>query len=157
FRAGIYADSPPPIFDLRDVHIAGINLTLHMQPYTLSSPSSLGYGFTARLEGVDADAGPDPANTSYLYMDPTDPLVSKFYVRLGAASQRGALRTLDEGPRAASGLPARGAIGGGGAEVSPPTGRRARYQVALTDIKLDRLAQLPAEWARKDFVANTLE
>jgi hypothetical protein len=157
FRAGIYADSPPPIFDLRDVHIAGINLTLHMQPYSLSSPSSLGYGFTARLEGVDADAGPDPANTSYLYMDPTDPLVSKFYVRLGVASQRGTLRILDEGPRATFRLPARGAIGGGGAEVYPPVGRRARYQLALTDIVLDRLAQLPAAWARKDYVANTLE
>jgi TamB, inner membrane protein subunit of TAM complex len=157
FRAGIYADAPPPIFDLRDVHIAGINLTLHMQPYSQSTATSIGYAFTARLEGVDADAGSDPANTSYLYMDPTDPLVSKFYVRLGVTSQRGTLRILDEGPRATFRLPARGAIGGGGAEVYPPAGRRARYQLQLTDIVLDRLAQLPAEWARKDFVANTLE
>lgn len=157
FRAGISADAPPPIFDLRDIHIAGLNLTLHMQPYSLSRPTSVGYGFTARLEGVDVDAGTDPANDSYLYMDPTDPLVAKFYVRLGVSARRGTVRILDEGPRQAFRLPARGAIGGGGAEVYPPAGRSARYQLSLADIRLDRLAQLPAEWARRDFVANTLE
>ncbi|HMG54191.1 MAG TPA: hypothetical protein VK601_11925, partial [Kofleriaceae bacterium] len=120
FRAGIYADSPPPIFDLRDIHIAGLNLTLHMQPYSMSRPSAAGYGFSARLEGVDVDAGADPANTSYLYMDPTDPLVAKFYVRLAVTARRGTMRILDEGPRATFRLPARGAIGGGGAEVYPP-------------------------------------
>jgi hypothetical protein len=130
FRAGIYADSPPPIFDLRDIHIAGLNLTLHMSPYTLSAPGDIGYGFTARLEGVDVDAGTDPANTSYLYMDPTDPLVAKFYVRLAVTAQRGTVRILDEGPRAAFRLPARGAIGGGGAEIYPPPARTARYEIA---------------------------
>src|SRR5215475_5622925 len=157
FRAGITANAPPPIFDLRDIHIAGLNLTLHMSPYTLSPPSSLGYGFTARLEGVDVDAGTDPANSSYLYMDATDPLVPKFYVRIAVTARRGTVRILDQGPRAAFRLPARGAIGGGGAEVYPPAGRSARYQLSLADIRLDRLAQLPAQWARRDFVANTLE
>ncbi|HEX8110108.1 MAG TPA: hypothetical protein VF516_20400, partial [Kofleriaceae bacterium] len=38
-----------------------------------------------------------------------------------------------------------------------PPGRTARYQLSLADIRLDRLAQLPAQWARRDFVANTLE
>ena len=33
FRAGIYADAPPPIFDLRDIHIEHLNLTVHMAPY----------------------------------------------------------------------------------------------------------------------------
>ncbi|HEX3764232.1 MAG TPA: translocation/assembly module TamB domain-containing protein [Kofleriaceae bacterium] len=157
FRAGITAETPPPIFDLRDMHVAGLNLTLHMAPYSLPAPTQVGYGFTARLEGVDVDAGADPANTSYLYMDPTDPLVAKFYVRLAVAARRGTVRILDEGPRTAFRLPARGAIGGGGAEVYPPPGRTARYQLSLADIKLDRLAQLPAQWARRDFVANSLE
>jgi hypothetical protein len=157
FRAGITAETPPPIFDLRDIHVAGLNLTLHMSPYTLAQPTSVGYGFTARLEGVDVDAGSEPANSSYLYMDPTDPLVAKFYVRLAVAARRGTVRILDEGPRAAFRLPARGAIGGLGAEIYPPAGRRARYQLSLADIRLDRLAQLPAQWARRDFVANTLE
>src|SRR5262249_4178980 len=40
---------------------------------------------------------------------------------------------------------------------SPPAGREAKHQIAVTDIRLNRLAQLPTEWPRKDFVANTLE
>ncbi|HEX8109351.1 MAG TPA: hypothetical protein VF516_16580, partial [Kofleriaceae bacterium] len=92
FRAGITAGDPPPIFDLRDIHIAGLNLTLHMSPYTSARSPSIGYGFTARLEGVDVDASTDPANSSYLYMDATDPLVAKFYVRLAAAARRGTVR-----------------------------------------------------------------
>src|SRR5690606_23175806 len=38
-----------------------------------------------------------------------------------------------------------------------PPGRKAEYQLGLVDVKLDRLAQLPTEWPRKDVVANTLE
>ncbi|HEY0986773.1 MAG TPA: translocation/assembly module TamB domain-containing protein [Kofleriaceae bacterium] len=158
FRAGIFADAPPPIFDLRDIHIAGLNLTLHMQPYSVRKPEHIGYAFTARLEGVDVDAGPDPSNNSYLYMDPSDPLVAKFYVRLGVAAKRAMVRIIDEGPRTAFRLPGRGSLGGADAGESYPTrDRKADYELVLTDIKLDRLAQLPSEWARHDFVANTLE
>jgi hypothetical protein len=160
FRAGIYADAPPPIFDLRDIHIAGLNLTLHMAPSQGATPDQIGYGFTGRLEDVDVDAGPDPANNSYLYMDPTDPLVAKFYVRLTVAAKRGTVGIVDTGPRSAFRLPRLGAAGAAGAagdEVYPPKGRSAWYTLAVTDIKLDRLAQLPGEWARHDFVANTLE
>jgi hypothetical protein len=151
FRAGIYADSPPPIFDLRDIHIEGLNLTLHMAPYGVSQAGSTGYAFTARLEGVDVDTGTDPANNSYLYMDATDPLIGKFYVRLSVAAKRGLVRINDEGPRMAFQLPA------GAADFVLPRQRRARYQLALADIKLARLAQLPSAWANRDFVANTLE
>jgi hypothetical protein len=59
FRAGIYADAPPPIFDLRDIHIEHLNLTVHMAPYapngTLKS-GAIGFAMTARLEDVNADA-----------------------------------------------------------------------------------------------------
>jgi hypothetical protein len=158
FRAGIFADAPPPIFDLRDIHIAGLNLTLHMQPSEVSKPEEIEYGFTARLEGVDVDAGADPANNAYLYMDPTDPLIAKFYVRLGVTARRGTVRILDRGPRASFRLPGRGPLGGLAiGESYPPRDRTAYYELALTDIKLDRLAQLPTEWGRHDFVANTLE
>ena len=54
FRAGIYADKPPPKFDLRDVHIKNVNLTVH-----LARPRQerrVGYGLAARIEGVDVDA-----------------------------------------------------------------------------------------------------
>ncbi|HEX2687231.1 MAG TPA: translocation/assembly module TamB domain-containing protein [Kofleriaceae bacterium] len=158
FRAGIYADAPPPIFDLRDIHIAGLNLTLHMAPSSGDTPDQISYGFVGRLEGVDVDAGTDPANHSYLYMDPTDPLVAKFYVRLGVTAKRGTVRIIDAGPRSAFRLPR---LGPGGAttdeEVWPPADRKKWYELTLTDIKLDRLAQLPGEWAHHNFVANTLE
>jgi hypothetical protein len=154
FRAGIYADAPPPIFDLRDMHVAGLNLTMHMSPYQLSQPDQIGYGFTGRLEGVDVDAGPDPQNNSYLYMNATDPLVAKFYVRLGVTAKRGTIAILDDGPRATFRLPPPASPGG---EAYPPKPRNPLYTLTLTDIKLDRLAQLPGEWARHNFVANTLE
>ncbi|MEJ7603794.1 MAG: hypothetical protein WKG01_38265, partial [Kofleriaceae bacterium] len=159
FRAGIYADSVPPIFDLRDIHVHGLNVTVHMQPYSVDKPDRAGYAMTGRLEGVDIDANPDPklrTNDSFVYMDSTDPLVAKFYLRLGVTAKRGTIRILDEGPRDAFRLPYVGKAGGK-LEVFPPEGRKPEYQVALSDIKLNRLAQMPGEWARHDFVANTLE
>jgi hypothetical protein len=86
----------------------------------------------ARLEGVEVDAGASPANSSYLYVDSADPLIPKFYVRLEASVPRGSL------------------------ELAIPQLHRT-ITIAVTDIKLGRLAQLPNRWARKDFIANTLE
>ncbi|HWU89126.1 MAG TPA: hypothetical protein VN253_17795, partial [Kofleriaceae bacterium] len=151
FRAGIFADSAPPIFDLRDIHVEDLNLTVHFTPYEASSKDHIAYATTARLEGVEVDAGPNPKNDTFLYMDPVDPLVAKFYVRLGVTAKRGVVQINDEGPRGSFRLPATPA------EVYPPVGRVAPYQITLTEIRLDRLAQLPTEWPRKDFVANTLE
>jgi hypothetical protein len=157
FRAGIYADAPPPIFDLRDIHIAGLNLTLHMQPYSMTAHDQIGYAFTGRLEGVDVDAGPDPANNAYLYMDPTDPLVAKFYVRLSVAAKRARICILDEGARSAFRLPPPGPLGADALDICRPPSRLPLYTFELADIKLNRLAQLPNAWAGHDFVANTLE
>ncbi len=152
FRAGIYADPAPPIFDLRDIHIQNMNVTIHMNPYSFTpGEKTTGFVTTARLEGVDVDAGPEPKNDSYVYMDSIDPLVAKFYVRLNVTAKRGNLRLWDEGGRATFRLPA------GGSEHYPPEGRKAEYEIGLTDIQLHRLAQLPGEWPRHDFVANTLE
>ncbi|MBS1119265.1 MAG: hypothetical protein H6Q90_1493 [Deltaproteobacteria bacterium] len=153
FRAGIYADSAPPIFDLRDIHVQNLNLTIHMTPSPFRpGEKSTKYGTTARLEGVDVDAGPEPKNDSYLYMDPIDPLVAKFYVRLNVTARTGTLRLWDEGARSTFRLPYPGE-----SETYPPQGRKAEYEIKLADIKLHRLAQLPGEWPRHDFVANTLE
>jgi hypothetical protein len=177
FRDGISADSPPPIFDLRDIHIQGLNLTLHMAPSTGATPEQVEYGFTGRLENVNVDVDRNPADNSYLYMDPTDPLIAKFYVRLVVAAERASIRILDQGPRSAFRLPAVSPLGHPRTlaeramvavikqqhvlehsfEAYPPPGRTALYTLELTDIKLDRLAQLPGDWARHDFVANTLE
>ena len=162
FRAGITAEAPPPIFDIRDIHIRDLNLTVHMKPYSVKGNDQMGYAFAARLEGVNVDAEGLGATApggrglqSYLYMDPTDPLIAKFYVRLAVAARKGAIRILDEGPRAAFRMPFAGPAMT--PEVYPPAGRVAAYALALVDVKLNRLAQVPTEWPKHDFVANTLE
>ncbi|MEO8844150.1 MAG: translocation/assembly module TamB domain-containing protein [Kofleriaceae bacterium] len=178
FRAGIYADAPPPIFDLRDIHVEHVNLTVHMAPYTLKD-GAIGFGMTARLEDVNADAastgllgigpaleqiakGRDPVlamapvfeahDDNYLHMDATDPLVAKFYVRLALRASHGRVRVFDEGPRSAFGLPI--ARGSGTLWAK---GRNAMYDIELSEVVLNRLAQMPTDWAHKDYVANTLE
>ncbi|HUJ58495.1 MAG TPA: translocation/assembly module TamB domain-containing protein [Kofleriaceae bacterium] len=148
FRAGIYADSAPPTFDLRDVHVDNLNVTVHVAPWT-NKDGTVGFGLTARVEGVDIDAGPTPRRDAYLYDDPRDPLANKFYVRFGLRGKQGAVRIMDEGPRAAFRIPRAGETWG--------AGRHARYAVAVTDVDIARLAQLPTEWPRKDYVANSLE
>ncbi|MEO8550066.1 MAG: translocation/assembly module TamB domain-containing protein, partial [Kofleriaceae bacterium] len=178
FRAGIYADAPPPIFDLRDIHIEHLNLTVHMAPYK-NTDGSIGYGMTARLEDVNADAastgltgvgaaleqiaqGRDPVlamapvfkahDDNYLHMDATDPLVAKFYVRLALRGGHGRVRVFDEGPRLTFQLPIAHGTNGPWA-----VGRKAMYDIELSEVVLRRLAQMPTEWAHKDYVANTLE
>jgi hypothetical protein len=160
FRAGITAEAPPPIFDIRDIHIRDLNLTIHMKPYSVKGDDQMGYTFAARLEGVNVDADglgeKDGRGTqSYLYMDPTDPLIAKFYVRLAVGAKKGAIRILDEGPRAAFRMPFAGPTMT--PESYPPAGRNAGYALDLVDVKLNRLAQVPTEWPKRDFVANTLE
>lgn len=153
FRAGLSASSAPPIFDLRDIHIEDLNLTFHMNPYV--EDGRFGFVTTIRMEGVDVDAGPTRRNDSYLYMDGRDPLVAKFYVRLGVTAKRGKVRVFDEGPREAFRIPSHATSLE--REAYPPPGRTARYEVNLADVRLNRLAQLPTEWPRKNYVANTLE
>ncbi len=154
FRAGIYAGSSPPVFDLRDIHIDNLNLTVHMKPYSLGDPERIGYAFTGRLLGVNVDSDRSKlANDSYLYMNPTDPLVAKFYVRLAVTAREAKVRILDEGPRTSFQMPSRVV---GSPTVVPPD-RSAQYEIGLTDIQLRRLAQMPTEWARRNYVANTLE
>ncbi len=135
FRAGITAEAPPPIFDIRDIHIRDLNLSIHMKPYSVKGTDMIGYSFAARLEGVNVDAEgrgaaedpDDPTNRglqSYLYMDPTDPLIPKFYVRLAVGARKGFVRILDEGPRGAFRMPFAGPTTT--PETYPPTGRVAR-------------------------------
>jgi len=165
FRAGIYADSPPPVFDLRDIHIKDLDLYVNFKPYQPEEAPAdhIGFGLSAHLERVSIDAKPDAngayKNDSYLYMDPTDPLVAKFYVRLDVDAPRGRLRILDEGPRTAFRLPYPDPIAGATLSVAAPVAkaREAKYDLGVTDVRLGRLAQLPTEWPRHDFVANTLE
>ena len=160
FRAGIYADSAPPVFDLRDIHIKNLDLYANFRPYQPENtgPETIGYSFTGHLEHVNVDADEDAAkrtNDSYLYMDPTDPLIAKFYVRLAVSSPKGLLRINDEGPRTSFRMPL--LPDPRMAPVYPPRDRLARYDIGLVDVKLNRLAQLPTKWPSHDFIANTLE
>lgn len=150
FRAGIYADSPPPVFDLRDIHIEGMNLTVHVSP-SANADGTVEYGMAARLEDVDVAPRADD-DGAYLYFNGADPLVQKFYVRLAAKATQGHVRVLDRGPRAAFRIP-----GPGETKYRWGEGRKDEYDLELRDIDLSRLAQLPTEWARGDFIANNLE
>ena len=148
FRAGIYADSPPPIFDLHDIHIDHLNLTLHLGPYSTSTPGVVGFTIAVRLEDLDADAGATapPGSENYLHMDATDPLVARFYVRLALAAARGTVRIQDEGPRAAFHIPAAG--------ETWAAQRRSRYAIELAQIDLHQLAQLPKDGKLTDIATS---
>ena len=107
FRAGIYADKPPPIFDLRDIHVKDVNLTVHFAPFP-GKNGNVGYGLAARIEGVNVDAnaianapeGGLDDQASYLHMDAIDPLVAEVLrparaegqARVRAHPRRGAAR-----------------------------------------------------------------
>lgn len=162
FRAGIYADSAPPVFDLRDIHIRDLELFVNFKPYQpdKAPPDQIGFGFTARLEHVNVDSEDTPgtdadSRRSFLYMDPTDPLIAKFYVRLAVTSTKALIRVQDEGPRTSFRMPVPSLTPG--ASEAPPKDRIARYDLGLVDVRLNRLAQLPTEWPKHDFIANTLE
>jgi hypothetical protein len=163
FRAGIYAAEPPPTFELRDISIEDLNVTVQFAPYSAAS-GNLGYGFAARIHGVtvgptalaDVDASSAAANggtaASYMHMNATDPLVAKFYVRLALAGKHTRLRIMDVGPREAFVIPGTQQLGN-----EWGAGRKATYELELSSIDLTRLAQLPDQWTRKDYVANNLE
>jgi translocation and assembly module TamB len=146
FHAGIYAQTPPPIFDLRDMHVEHVNLTAHLAPYPVKG--GVGYRLTARIE--DVNVAPDQADTdSYLHMDASDPLVAKFYVRLALHGGNTHIRVLDEGPPSSFRLPSEP-----GQDWAK--GRKASYELQLSEIQLGRLAQLPTDWPKHDYIANTL-
>jgi hypothetical protein len=165
FRAGIYASEPPPKFDLYDAHVKDLNVTIQFAPYNADG-GKVGYGLAARIEGVEIDAGSidQPLSktdgpelvvktpTTYLHMNAEDPLVPKFYVRLALAGKHTRMRILDEGKREAFVIPGAQQLGGEWAK-----GRSARYEFELSQIDINRIAQLPDQWGRKDYVANNLE
>lgn len=154
FRDGIYADAAPPVFDLHDMHAEHLNATIHMGPYT-PAKGRVGFRVAARVEDVTTDAtSADPAaaiaslRNNYLHIDGTDPLVAKFYLYLALRGGRSRIRILDEGPHGSFHLP-----------TKPwqiwSEGRSAKYSIDLSQIVLNRLAQLPAA-SSTDGVANTL-
>lgn len=150
FRAGIYADRPPPKFDLRDVKIENLDVTLQFGQYS-NVDGTIGYVLAGHVEDVNIDLTPTGEASTYLHMNAVDPLVPKFYVRLALSGKHSTLRILDEGKRDAFVMP--------GTRLGEQwaAGRKARYVVDLSEIAINRLAQLPEQWASHDYVANNLE
>ncbi len=151
FRAGIYAEGTPPKFDLRDAHIRDLDVTVQFGPYA-NADGTIGYVLAGHVEDVSVDPTPIKGGEpeAYLHMNATDPLVPKFYVRLALAGKHSTLRIFDEGKRETFVMP-------GGLNAQWAAGRKARYVVELSDININRLAQLPDQWAKHDYVANNLE
>lgn len=147
FRAGIYADAAPPIFDLHDMHGDHLNVTIHMGPYTAGAGLA-GFRLAARVEDVSTDTTSANPVRNYLHIDATDPLVAKFYVDLALRGGRTRIRIFDEGPHNAFRLP------------DQPwrvwsQGRSAKYSVDLSHISLNRLSQMPPI-PGSDGIANSL-
>jgi hypothetical protein len=151
FRAGIYAQGQAPKFDIRDAHVRDLDVTVQLGQYA-NADGTIGYVLAGHVEDVSIDPlpiiGGEPK--TYLMMNATDPLVPKFYVRLALAGKHSTLRIFDEGKRDAFVMP-------GGLNAQWAAGRKARYVVELSEIAINRIAQLPDQWAKKDYVANNLE
>ena len=138
FRAGIYADKPPPIFDLRDIHLSGVDVYGHF-----GMLKDGGFATTLQVRGVSLNVEA-ASNAGFLYMDGRDPLSSKFYVSAPMTSKGATLRMIDLGK------PAQFAIG-----VDPKT-RYQAYKIEFVDLTVNRLAQLPESWSDDNYVASTL-
>jgi hypothetical protein len=147
FRAGIFADTAPPIFDLQDMHGERLNVTVHMGPYKVG-PGASGFRLTARVEDVSTETTSGSPVRNYLHIDPKDPLVAKFHVNLALRGGRSRIRIFDEGPHGSFKLPTK--RGESWAES-----RAAKYSLDLSHIALNRLAQMPEKGAANS-VANTL-
>jgi hypothetical protein len=160
FRAGIYAAEAPPKVELRDIHVDDLDVLVQFTPYDAGA-GNVGFGLAAYIEDVNVDipginailTGPEAGMpTSYLSMNADDPLVPKFYVRLALAGKHTYLRIKDEGKRETFVIPHKQKLGDEWGK-----GRTPLYQFELSDITLNRLAQLPDDWGKKNYVANTLE
>ena len=123
YYAGIVAGAPP-LFDLRDFRIEDVDLEILIKPV----PVGTGYQFRARVEDVGAEG--------FLYMDPSDPLLPKFYFSLAPKGGPGEIDLFWE-------------------EAKDGSGWRGAYRFPLRELRIDRLAQLPASWPESP-VANTL-
>lgn len=122
FYMGITAGSPP-VFDLRDFTIADVDLEIRIGINKARDE----YRFRAALTDVDA--------SGFLYMDPSDPLLPKFYFSLAPETGPGQIDLF--WARTTSGE------------------WRGAYRFDVERLKVDRLQQIPASWPQSP-VANTL-
>ena len=121
FRAGISAGTPPPIFDLSDIHLRNLDIDLLLKPYA----GKFGRAYHAAL-GLR-----DLSGDGQLYMDPTDPVVSRLYFAVSPEAKHASFEINKDGDT-------------------------SKYRFDMDKFHVNRLAQLPQQWPR-NFVANTLE
>jgi TamB, inner membrane protein subunit of TAM complex len=150
FRAGIFADKAPPIFDLRDIHLEGIGVTYHHRPEfsTVGGNDRARYPITLHAENVRAASG-DATKPAFLYADNSDALVGKLYLSVPLLAGAATLRIDDEGPAEDFEI--------GALSPEQKARRKPRYLIDIASIDMQRLAQLPRHWAKGDPIARTLE
>jgi hypothetical protein len=128
YGAGIYATTGA-VFDLRDFHLEDVDLEVRIGP-TTSVDNTTGTPvertvYTTRLVLDDVDA------EGFLYNDPSDPLVPRFYFQLAPRAEHATIEIFSDG-------------------------KSAEYTFELDRLDVTRLAQIPRGWPA-DNVANTLE
>lgn len=151
FRAGIFADKAPPIFDLRDIHLESIGVTYHHRPeFSVGADGAdrARYPITLRVENVRVDSG-DAKKPAFLYANNGDPLVGKLYMSVPILAGPATLRIDDEGPAEDFEI--------GALRPEQKARRQPRYIIDIASIDVQRLAQLPRHWAEGDPIARTLE
>jgi hypothetical protein len=144
FRAGFYAGSPPPVFDLQDVALHDVDLDIYIGPddtVAWSAPDGPYYRAVLSIQDVNAEH-------AFLYMDPTDPLVSRLYFSLAPKTGPATLYMFDTGVKPAAGTAA-------DQIAAAPDEHHPAYSIEMTSIDVTRLAQLPDNWPRTS-VANSL-
>ncbi|MBE7451797.1 MAG: hypothetical protein HS111_23795 [Kofleriaceae bacterium] len=125
FHAGVFAASSP-LWDLQDFELRDLDLEVRTKPL-----DERGDGYLFRMAIADLSA------KGFLFMDPSDPLVPKFYFSLRPRGGEGQVDLFYE----------RGKDG-----AWKPQGE---YSFPIQEVKVDYLAQLPGGWP-SDPVANTL-
>lgn len=153
FRAGIFADKAPPIFDLRDIHLERVGVTYHQRPDFTEGRAR--YPITLRVENatsatdVLSPPGTPIPNRAFLYADNSDPLVGKLYLSVPLKAGPATLRIDDEGPADDFQI--------GPISLEQKIRRKPRYVIDIASVDVQRLAQLPRRWLEGDPIARTLE
>jgi hypothetical protein len=122
FHAGVFA-ATSPLWDLRDFSIKDVDVEIRTKPVGQA------YLFRSVISDV--------SGTGFFYMDPSDPLVPKFYVSLKLTGGEGQVDLYYERDKNGQWKP------------------KGEYSFPVKSLDVRRLAQLPGGWPT-DPVANTL-
>jgi hypothetical protein len=122
FYSGVFAASSP-LWDLRDFEIRDVDVEIRTKP--------VGEAYLFRATVADV------SGTGFLYMDPSDPLVPKFYTSLKLHGGEGQVDLYYEKDKAGNWKP------------------KGEYSFPVKSLEVKRLSQLPSHWPT-DPVANTL-